>query len=72
MDIQTLIELCKAYSKLGWAVQEQLSDVLDDTDLSRLNGNALKMIAAFLRKAEGADVEDAGDFADQIEEYLAK
>lgn len=72
MDIQTLIELCKAYSKLGWAVQEQLEDALSSSDLSELNSNALRMIVEFLRKAEDNEVENAGDTADQIEEHLAK
>lgn len=70
MDINTLIELCKAYTSLGWAVQEQLSDVLDGADLNDLNGSALKMIAAFLRKAEDNEVVDAGDAACQIEAHL--
>ena len=72
MDTYTLIELCKAYAGLGWAVQAQLNDVLDGADLNDLNGNALKMIEGFLRRSANEGVEEAGDFADQIEEHLAK
>lgn len=71
-NFKTLIELCKAYSKLGWAVQEQLEDALSSSDLSELNSNALRMIVQFLRKAEDNEVVDAGDAADQSEEHLAK
>lgn len=42
-DISTLLEFAKAYNDLGWAVQEQLWDILDNPDAD-LNPNAVSMI----------------------------
>lgn len=71
MNIQTLIELCKAYSNLGWAVQEQLIAVAGGEPLSDQNGNALRMILDFLWDAEHAEVEGADDLVSRIERHLA-
>jgi hypothetical protein len=52
-----LVEVCKAYNKLGWAVAEQLDDVLNGTG-SECNPNALDMIAdVFFSACERADID---------------
>jgi hypothetical protein len=47
--LSEIIKLCKEYSELGWAIQEQLDKLLEDQNcLSELNPNAVKYIDAFL------------------------
>ena len=49
MTITDFIESAKLYDELGWAVQAQLDDLLDNTYLEPgdLNDNAVRMIAKF-------------------------
>jgi hypothetical protein len=59
MDLANAIEISKEYSKLGWAIQEQLERVIDIScsedleeliDTGLLNPNALIYIDEFLEK----------------------
>ena len=55
MTVDTFIELAEAYSDLGSAVQEQLKDVVYETEAYRdgeLNRSAVTMIQDFAEKAE--------------------
>ena len=79
MELRDFIAAAKAYSDLGWAVQEQFEDLLaaheqrslDELDI---NLNALEMIEDFLRDLAGHTV---GPFCppaidqDELAEVLA-
>jgi hypothetical protein len=67
MDLEALVDLAKAHTALGWAVQEQLEQALA-YDYDGLNPNAVKLIVGWLKKAERAGVEEAGDLALELEE----
>lgn len=51
MELDQLIKFAKAYSGLGWAIQQQLDDVIGG-DLSDLNENA---VAEMWQKLNGYD-----------------
>lgn len=75
MELQDFVSLCQDFSNLGWAVQEQLTDVLDGEELEEQNPNALGMIRDFLKDAvsyagEGA-LFGAEELADEIDQYLS-
>ena len=42
MDMYDLMDFAKAYSRLGWAVQEQLDDLIEYPDTEDLNPNAVR------------------------------
>lgn len=67
-SIEDIIWLCDGYKDLGWAVQEQLQDVVDGKDLSNdnLNINAAYMIRDFLDRCEMV-VTDIDSFAEARE-----
>lgn len=48
MNLHDLMQFATAYSKLGWAIQEQLNDILK-SDYSDINPNALAEIDKQLR-----------------------
>lgn len=48
MNLHDLMQFATAYSKLGWAIQEQLNDILK-SDYSDLNPNAVAEINQRLR-----------------------
>jgi len=62
MDITTLIDICKAYSDLGSAVQEQIGTVLDGRP-EDCNPNALRQIRIFFERIEHWDGADDIDTA---------
>jgi hypothetical protein len=76
MNISSILEICKMYSKLGWACQEQLHIMIDNGNLSGLNGNAVRYNLEFLDNVksymEDADIEELDDiitdFQSQIDE----
>lgn len=51
MELDQLIKFAKAYSGLGWSIQQQLDDVIGG-DLSDLNENA---VAEMWQKLNGYD-----------------
>lgn len=66
MNIEKLADLSHAYARLGWAVQEQLADLLEagsrdeGEDMSYLvNANAARLIAEWAAAAQAAGVDDA-------------
>lgn len=58
IELYDVIQICKAYNDLGWAIQEQLDDVLDGRG-EEANPNALDYILRFLDK-----VQDSGILVD--------
>lgn len=77
MTFEQVIEICKSYKDLGWAVQEQLDSILDDmSTLNEQNPNALEKISEFFDEiANIRDEEshsDAFDYSHQIKEHLEK
>lgn len=48
MDLNKIILICKAYDKLGWAVQAQLDDLMGG-ETAKQNPNAIKLIEKFGR-----------------------
>lgn len=48
MNLHDLMQFATAYSKLGWAIQEQVNDILK-SDYSDLNPNAVAEINKQLR-----------------------
>ena len=41
-DLMDLMDFARAYARLGWAVQEQLHDLIEDPDTEDLNPNAVR------------------------------
>lgn len=48
MEMNELMRFARAYNKLGWAIQEQVNDILNG-DFSDINPNALAEIDQRLR-----------------------
>ena len=67
VELDTLVKLCSAYQRLGWAVQKQLDDILAGEDADKQNPNAVKLIRVWLRMASHAGFEDADDLIDEID-----
>ena len=67
MDIFEILEICKKYSQLGWACQEQLDDMLNGKDLSELNSNAVRYNIQFLNDVLGYMKDDQ---AEELEDIL--
>lgn len=75
-SFEDLLNICEQYKNLGWAVQDQLKSILDDSSLiSEQNPNALRMIKTFL--VDVAALDENSDFggtatstAEEIEEFL--
>jgi hypothetical protein len=68
MDLTTILDICKEYNRLGWAVQEQLEKVIDDSDNikemvedGKLNPNALKYIKTFLENIADLTGDETGE-----------
>lgn len=64
LDMADVIRIGKAYSKMGWAIQEQLESVLDlgikqALEDGELNMNALSYIYEFLEVCEQLGIEEA-------------
>ena len=77
MDLTWVLEVCKAYSAMGTAIQEQLQDIATGESLDDQNPNALRVIGAdFLgRIAEGTEEklqEELMTLKTKIDEYLAE
>lgn len=61
MELDQLMRFARAYNNLGWAVQEQLDDVIDGNH-NDLNPNALEEIDNKLRGFDD-DLDEAIDNA---------
>jgi hypothetical protein len=44
VEVSELIGFCKAYASMGNAIQEQLDDILDNSDNDDVNPNAIRVI----------------------------
>ena len=73
MEIGDFVEAAKTYSDLGWAVQGQLDDLLDNTMLEPgdLNENAVSMIAKFADKLYNYYGIDTNQLHEAIDKYEA-
>jgi len=77
MTLADLIQICRAWTHLGWAVESQLEAVLDEEPLEKQNPAAMEIVLHhFLRvvieqTSESDRVhEEAYDLAAHIEQYL--
>ena len=77
MTLADLVEICRAWTHLGWAIESQLEAVLDDEPIANQNPNAMEIaLHHFLRvvieKTADRDHvhEEAYDLAAHIEQYL--
>ena len=52
MDLSDLIEICRSWNRLGWAVQSQLESVLDGSLVDDQDPNAMDMVLDFLRDVD--------------------
>ncbi len=62
-DIEELIYFAKAYSKLGWAVQQQLDKLITDV-ADDINPNAVKLMKEKLGKCN-LELDDCFDEYDR-------
>ena len=65
MELHDLIEFAEAYQRLGWAVQEQLRNLLNDPVYAEVNPNARDLMKTLYANLP-AEAEDA--LAEAIEE----
>lgn len=75
MDLSDVIDICRAWDRLGWAVQSQLDAVLDGRDIEDQNPNAMDMVDEFLavvaEKAEWVGDGAMGGQARDLSERIA-
>jgi hypothetical protein len=64
MDLEEILRICAEYNKLGWAVQEQLDDLLNGE--TEQNPNAVKMMAKF---AKALPPNARGELEEMIHEF---
>jgi uncharacterized protein YukE len=67
MELDQLMRFAHAYSKLGWAIQEQLDDIINGEHCD-INPNALQEISKTMRGYNG-ELDEAID--DAIRETTA-
>jgi hypothetical protein len=60
VEAYELLEFCKAYASLGAAVQEQVDDVLDNSDNDDVNPNAIRLAQEHLG-GMNSEIDDAFD-----------
>ena len=67
MELHTFVRLAKEYQKLGWAVQEQLDDLLEDPQtLTEKNPTAVAMIESFMKRC----ARISSSLAESCDDYL--
>lgn len=60
MDLRDIVKISKAFSELGWVVQEQVLAILEngtDTDPSEFNTSAFPLIQGWIEKIMDADMD---------------
>ena len=71
MDSYSVLEICRAYARLGSAVQDQLDTIVEhggDLEGADVNLNAAAMIHEFFQRAAGYEDDDSGyEFAGLVE-----
>ena len=71
MHVKEIIEICKDWNDLGWAVQEQLNAVVfDGANPADKNHNAMWHALKFLEQLN--DVDGCQKIIDRISEAIAK
>lgn len=72
MTLYKLMYLLKEYNGLGWAVQEQLDDVIDGK-IKDCNPNAVRMIKEFFAtvaaECDGTLGEEASEMVEEINAF---
>ena len=72
MTIERILAICKAYDRLGGAVQEQLDDVLQDR-IEDCNPNAVRLLRRFINEVKDhADVNGDDELEDHAETILVE
>lgn len=71
MTVEDLIDICRQFSALGWAVRDQLVEAVNGSDLTKLNPNALKLCVGFLDEAAELGVDGTEDLANRIKAHLS-
>lgn len=61
MELDELMRFARAYSRLGWAIQEQLDDIVNG-NLDDINPNALEELDSRIRGFND-DLDEALDLA---------
>ena len=76
MNFSDFLDLAQKYQAMGWSVQNQMADLMDDqVPIEDLNPNALRMfrelVEEFDRITEGGD-EDSFNVVHAIKEHLGE
>ncbi len=66
MDLDTFITAAKLYNRLGWAVQDQLDDILSGS-IYECNPNAVRMCVEMFKQVE---LDDSEDVLQEMKEFL--
>ena len=80
MELSDLIEICKAWDRMGWAVQSQAEAVVGGQPLEEQNPNALAMVQEWLKDvqdkmawvADGDDIEAIREQAVNLDRWIAE
>lgn len=82
MEVTDFIALANSYNELGWAVQEQLRDLMEeDCQPEDCNINALRIILSWIEKSKKRGLEfkyednviyNIKEFCKEYEEYTAR
>jgi hypothetical protein len=71
MTLTRLLSICDAYDKLGWSIQSQLGDVVQQNE-DKCNARALELITKFLHVVKKhADINGDDELREDAETYLA-
>ena len=65
MDLTDLIEICRAWDRMGWAVQSQIEAVADGAPIEDQNPAAMEMAVDWLRTVERIADETPGFYLDE-------
>lgn len=71
MDVKTFLKAAKRYSDLGWAVQEQLENIVNGDPVADQNLNAVRLVHDFLKHLSWVEVEGVDRLIDEVEEEIA-
>jgi hypothetical protein len=69
MDLDQLLKLAKEYDDLGWAVQDQLLNVVEDSspeNVAEQSPEAIRMMKGWLEHADWAGVDEAAPLLEDL------
>jgi len=76
MRLQDIFRISRAFNDLGWSVQEQLSQFLDESTTADLNSNAVDLFERWIkdvqRTAQNSGDEQLRDSCDYALEQIAE